>query len=262
MAKFTIQPHGRLQEMVAHELGFFAAEGLDYEIAGGNIGQTKLIDASGQLIDLRSGAYQSYERGKGNKGEKSDISCACHWTVNNAAANNIGTMYGKAYALTPGGIMVPEDSPIRKPEDLAGREIAVGYQSGSHYSTIQALEQYMSLGDIKLSFNDGLLFSRMELKLNIASPYGEGWVDQRFPKGNSKQPYFVELEPDTYHWCACGRSQNQPFCDGSHRGSNVRPIAFDVAQRELLALCGCKRTGTGPFCDGTHLNLKIDEKAD
>jgi len=110
--------------------------------------------------------------------------------------------------------------------------------------------------------NGEWLFSRMELKLNIASPYGEGWVDQRFPKGNSKQPYFVELEPDTYHWCACGRSQNQPFCDGSHRGSNVRPIAFDVAQRELLALCGCKRTGTGPFCDGTHLNLKIDEKAD
>jgi len=152
MTKFTIQPHGRLQEAVAHELGFFAAEGLDYEIIGGNPGPAKQTDETGQLVDILSGAYRSYEQGRGNKGEKSDISCACHWTVNNAAANNIGTMYGKAYALTPGGIMVPEDSPIRKPEDLAGREIAVGYQSGSHYATIQALEAFLKPEDIKLKF--------------------------------------------------------------------------------------------------------------
>jgi CDGSH-type Zn-finger protein len=108
----------------------------------------------------------------------------------------------------------------------------------------------------------GWLFGRMELKLNIASPYGEGWVARRFPKGNSKQPYFVDLEPDSYHWCACGHSQNQPFCDGSHQGTGIRPVAFEVAQRELVALCGCKRTADGPFCDGTHLNLKLDGKAD
>jgi len=90
--------------------------------------------------------------GKGNKGQKSDISCACHWTVNNAAANNIGTMYGKAYVVTPGGIMVPGNSAIKRAEDLKGKEVAVGYQSGSHYTTIQALEPFMKPEDIKLKF--------------------------------------------------------------------------------------------------------------
>ena len=79
----------------------------------------------------------------GNKGAKSDISCACHWTVNQAASQQIGTMWGKSYVVAPGGIMVPPDSPITKPEDLAGQEIAVGYHSGSHFTTIQALEPFL-----------------------------------------------------------------------------------------------------------------------
>ncbi len=57
---------------------------------------------------------------------------------------------------------MPPESPIREPADLRGVTISVGYQSGSHYSTIQALEQYMPMEDIKLSFADGLLFRRME----------------------------------------------------------------------------------------------------
>src|SRR3954471_17188839 len=114
MAKFIIQPHGRLQETIAHELGFFRDEGLDYEIKGGNTGEkVKKVAAAGVLEEVRSGAYQSYEQGKGSKGadHKSDLSCPCHWTVNNAAANDLGTMYGKAYVVTPGAIMVPADSP-------------------------------------------------------------------------------------------------------------------------------------------------------
>lgn len=174
MTKFTIQPHGRLQEMVAHELGFFAAEGLDYEIAGGDGDDRKQTDASGQLVDIRSGAYQSYEQGKGNKGEKSDISCACHWTVNNAAANRIGTMYGKAYVVTPGGIMVPEDSPIRKPEDLAGQDVAVGYQSGSHYTTIQALESFLKPEEIKLKFV-GTPWQRVDVAVERDLPAASLW---------------------------------------------------------------------------------------
>jgi NitT/TauT family transport system substrate-binding protein len=174
VTKFTIQPHGRLQELVAHKLGFFAEEGLDYEISGGNIGHTKEVDATGQLVDLLSGAYQSYERGKGNKGEKSDISCACHWTVNNAAANNIGTMYGKSYVVTPGGIMVPEDSPIRRPEDLARKEIAVGYQSGSHYATIQALEAVVKPADIKLKFV-GTPWQRVDIVVDHDLPAASLW---------------------------------------------------------------------------------------
>jgi ABC-type nitrate/sulfonate/bicarbonate transport system substrate-binding protein len=65
---------------------------------------------------------------------------------------------------------VPKDSPIMTPEDLKGVPISVGYQSGSHYSTIQALEQYMPVDDINLSFNDGLLFARMEALIDGRTP--------------------------------------------------------------------------------------------
>ena len=66
----------------------------------------------------------------------------------------------------PSGVFVPADSPIRKPEDLAGVPISVGYQSGSHYSTIQALEHYLPADEINLSFADGMLFKRMELLID------------------------------------------------------------------------------------------------
>ena len=62
----------------------------------------------------------------------------------------------------PSGVFVPLDSPSRTPEDLAGVPISVGYQSGSHYSTIQALEQYLPADQINLSFGDGMLFHRMD----------------------------------------------------------------------------------------------------
>src|SRR5215203_5285946 len=83
---------------------------------------------------------------------KSDISCACHWAVNQASAQHIGTMWGKSYVVTPGGVMIPPDSPITKPEQLAGQEIAVGYHSGSHFTTIQALEPFLTREQIKLKF--------------------------------------------------------------------------------------------------------------
>ena len=71
------------------------------------------------------------------------MSCACHWTVNVAASNGHAKLYADAYSVAPSGIFVPADSPIRTPADLAGVPISVGFQSGSHYSTIQALEQYL-----------------------------------------------------------------------------------------------------------------------
>jgi hypothetical protein len=70
--------------------------------------------------------------------------------------------------VAPAGVFVPPDSPIRHPADLADVPISVGYQSGSHYATIQALEQY--LPQIKLSFADGLLFNRMELLIDGKVP--------------------------------------------------------------------------------------------
>jgi hypothetical protein len=83
---------------------------------------------------------------------KSDISCACHWAVNQASSQQIGRMWGKSYVVTPGGIMVPPDSPIRGPEALAGQDVAVGYHSGSHFTTLQALEPFLDREQIKLKF--------------------------------------------------------------------------------------------------------------
>jgi hypothetical protein len=161
MGKFVIAPHMRLHEWVAEEKGYFAAEGLDYEF------RDQLTSTDGKRHDLgdKTGAYQTFE-----KGRSSDISCACHWTVNVAASAGHGKLFADAYSLSPAGVFVPADSKIRSPEDLAGVAISVGYQSGSHYSTIQALEQYMPLNDIKLSFADGLLFKRMELLIDGKVP--------------------------------------------------------------------------------------------
>ncbi len=161
MAKFVIAPHMRLQEWVAEEKGYFAAEGLDYEF------HDELISKDGKRHDLgeKVGAYQTFEQGR-----QSDVSCACHWTVNVAASAGHGKLYADCYSIAPAGIFVPPDSPIKSPEDLKGVPISVGYQSGSHYTTIQALEQFMPASDIKLSFADGLLFKRMELLIDRKVP--------------------------------------------------------------------------------------------
>ena len=70
-----------------------------------------------------------------------------------------------------------------------------------------------------------------------------------------KAPYELELEPGTYYWCACGRSKNQPFCDGSHEGTGFEPKEFVIAEKQTVSLCGCKWTADAPFCDGAHENL-------
>jgi ABC-type nitrate/sulfonate/bicarbonate transport system substrate-binding protein len=161
MAKFIIEPHFRLQEWVAEEKGYFAAEGLDYEFR-------ELIRSSAGQHHMKGdkvGAFQSIEQGR-----EADVSCACHWTVNVAASKGRAKLYADAYSVAPSGIFVAADSSVRTPADLAGVPISVGFQSGSHYSTIQALEQYMAADQIKLSFSDGMLFGRMEKLIKGEAP--------------------------------------------------------------------------------------------
>jgi ABC-type nitrate/sulfonate/bicarbonate transport system substrate-binding protein len=154
--KFAITPHFRLHEWVAEEKGYFKAQGLDYEFHA-------VFDS--HKTANKVGAYQSFE-----KGRDTNVSCACHWTVNVAASNGHGKLYADCYLLSPAGVFVPPESPIRGPEDLRNVPISVGFQSGSHYSTIQALEQYMPLSDIKLSFADGILFGRLEKLIDRQVP--------------------------------------------------------------------------------------------
>ncbi|HYX62577.1 MAG TPA: hypothetical protein VE935_00005, partial [Burkholderiales bacterium] len=162
MAKFLITPHFRLHEWVAEEKGYFKAEGLDYEFREAFKGKDL---AQAHATANKVGAYQNIEAGR-----DSNVSCACHWTVNVAASSGHGKLYADAYSVAPAGIFVAPDSPVRGPEDLAGVPISVGYQSGSHYSTIQALEQYLKPEAIKFSFADGLLFKRMELLIERKVP--------------------------------------------------------------------------------------------
>jgi ABC-type nitrate/sulfonate/bicarbonate transport system substrate-binding protein len=161
MGKFIIQPHFRLQEWVAEEKGYFKDEGLIYTF------QETIKATDGKALDSgdKSGAMQTFEQGR-----TSDVSCACHWTVGVAAAKGHGKLYSDVYSVSPAGVFVPPDSPIKSPEDLAGVPISVGYQSGSHYSTIQALEQYMGADRINLSFAEGMLFNRMDLLLDKKIP--------------------------------------------------------------------------------------------
>lgn len=80
--------------------------------------------------------------------------------------------------------------------------------------------------------------------------------DQPSPHIAQKSPYAVELEAGKkYFWCACGLSKNQPFCDGSHKGSGITPTAFTADQTDTAFLCGCKHTANAPYCDGTHTTL-------
>ncbi|MDV3238108.1 MAG: CDGSH iron-sulfur domain-containing protein [Gammaproteobacteria bacterium] len=75
------------------------------------------------------------------------------------------------------------------------------------------------------------------------------------PEIPQKAPYALELDAGAYYWCACGRSRNQPFCDGSHKGTEFEPVRFELTEKKKVWLCGCKHSNDKPFCDGTHKKL-------
>ncbi len=72
-------------------------------------------------------------------------------------------------------------------------------------------------------------------------------------KKHTFKPVIVELEKDkTYAWCACGKTKNEPFCDGSHKKTDIIPLKFTAEKNGKFSLCTCKQTKKAPFCDGTH----------
>lgn len=75
------------------------------------------------------------------------------------------------------------------------------------------------------------------------------------PKTAQNMPYVQDMEPGKYYWCACGQSNNQPFCDGSHQGTSFTPIVEEIKEAKKVAWCGCKMTGNKPYCDGSHSKL-------
>lgn len=73
------------------------------------------------------------------------------------------------------------------------------------------------------------------------------------PKRAADTPYGIDVEAgQAYFWCACGLSQSQPFCDGSHQGSGFSPVRYDAIESGKVFFCGCKSTQNQPLCDGSH----------
>lgn len=150
MGMFRIQTHGRLQEWVAEEKGYFADEGLQYEFVDNTLMNDHVASSVSGATEYRSGAYETMEAGNACA-----VGSACHWAVNQAAATSHGKMWGNAYSVTPAGIYARPDTGIFKPSDLAGVEVGVGYHSGSHFSALAALQSILEPDQIKLVYKGG-----------------------------------------------------------------------------------------------------------
>ena len=72
----------------------------------------------------------------------------------------------------------------------------------------------------------------------------------------SLTPYSIEvIAGKNYLWCACGKSTKQPFCDGSHKGTDIQPVNYHATKSRTVFFCGCKKTQKSPLCDGQHNKL-------
>lgn len=166
---FKIMPHGRLQEWVADEKGYFTAEGLEYSLViGGDYGVHAVErDDAGEI---KTGAFETFDAGR----DGANVSCACHWATNVAARERAGQLVTTAYSVAPCAVVVPPESPVRRPEDLAGVPIGVGYHSGSHFATLQALEGVLTPDEVKLTFQ-GPPNERLDALLERQVPAATTW---------------------------------------------------------------------------------------
>ena len=165
-----IMPHGRLQEWVAEEKGYFAAEGLEYSFivneSDYGVHSVRRDDAG----EIKTGAFETFGTGR----DGADVSCACHWATNVAASEGSGQLVTTAYSVAPCAIVVPPESPVRRPEDLAGVPVGVGYHSGSHFATVQALDGVLPPDEVKLTFA-GPPNERLDALLGRQVPAATAW---------------------------------------------------------------------------------------
>jgi ABC-type nitrate/sulfonate/bicarbonate transport system substrate-binding protein len=164
-----IMPHGRLQEWVAEEKGYFTAEGLEYGfVIEGDYGVHPVRRDDGG--EIRTGAFETFEAGR----DGANVSCACHWATNAAASEGAGQLVTTAYSVAPCAIVVPPESPIHQPEDLAGVAVGVGYHSGSHFATLQALEAVLPPDEVTFTFQ-GPPNERLDALLERQVPAATMW---------------------------------------------------------------------------------------
>lgn len=69
-------------------------------------------------------------------------------------------------------------------------------------------------------------------------------------------PLVAELESGAYSWCQCGKTKTVPYCDGSHEGTGIEPLAFEIEKSGTQSLCNCGLTKTPPYCDGSHTAIE------
>jgi ABC-type nitrate/sulfonate/bicarbonate transport system substrate-binding protein len=120
--------------------------------------------------EIKTGAFETF--GAGRSG--ADVSCACHWATNTAAREGAGHLVTTAYSVAQCAIVVPPESPVRRADDLAGVPIGVGYHSGSHFATVQALESVLAPGELKLTFQ-GPPNERLDALLERQVPAATVW---------------------------------------------------------------------------------------
>ena len=73
---------------------------------------------------------------------------------------------------------------------------------------------------------------------------------------STTHPLATELAAGTYSWCQCGRTKTVPYCDGSHEGTGIEPLSFDIVEPGEVAICNCGLTKNPPYCDGSHAAIE------